>query len=64
MQQVLIHWILLKKNDVSNLKSDVNKLDIDKFKNFPNNLSYLKSKADKLVPVPVDLSKLGDVVKK
>ena len=31
MQQVLIHWILLKKNDVSNLKSDVNKLDIDKF---------------------------------
>ena len=31
MQQVLIHLILLKKNDVSNLKSDVNKLDIDKF---------------------------------
>ena len=37
-------------------------------KNVPSNLSYLKSKVDKLdvdksVPVPVDLSKLIDVVK-
>ena len=37
-------------------------------KNIPTDLSNLKSKvdnldADKLVPVPVDLSKLGDVVK-
>ena len=37
-------------------------------KNVPTNLSNLKSKinklcVDKLVPVPVDLSKLGDVVK-
>ena len=37
-------------------------------KNVPNNLSNLKSKVDKLdvdklVPVPVDLSKLCDVVK-
>ena len=29
----------------------------------PTNLSKLKSKVDKLVPVPADLSKLGDVVK-
>ena len=38
-------------------------------KNVPTNLSNLKSKVDKLdvdklVPVPVDLSKLSDVVKR
>ena len=38
-------------------------------KNVPTNLSNLKSKVDKLdvdklVPVPLDLSKLSDVVKK
>ena len=37
-------------------------------KNVPSNLSNLKSKVDKLdidklVPVPIDLSKLSDVVK-
>ena len=39
-----------KKVDLTNLKSDVDKLDIDKLKN-------------KLVPIPIDLSKLSDVVK-
>ena len=68
MQQVLIHQNLLKKVDVANLKSDVNKLDTDQFKNVPNNLSNLESKVnkldvDKLVPAHVDLSKLSDVVK-
>ena len=29
MQQVLTHQILLKKTDLANLKSDVDKLDID-----------------------------------
>ena len=58
----------VKKVDLANLKSDVDKLDIDKLKNAPTNLSNLKSKVDKLdvdklVPVPVDLSKLSDVVK-
>ena len=57
-----------KKVDLASLKSDSDKLDIDKFKNAPSNLSNLKSKVhkldvDKLVPVPVDLSKLSDVVK-
>ena len=57
-----------KKVHLANLKSDVNKLDIDKLKNLPTNLISLKSKVDeldvdKLVPIPVDLSKLGDVVK-
>ena len=56
------------KVDLVNLKSDVDKLNIDKLKNVPNNLSNLKSKADKLdvvklVPVLVDLSKLRDLVK-
>ena len=57
-----------KKTDLAHLKSDVDKLDIDKLKNVPINLSNLKSKVDKLgvdklVPAPVDLSKLSDVVK-
>ena len=51
-----------------NLKSDVDKLDIDKSKNIPTNWNILKSKVDKLdvdklVLVPVDLSKLSDVIK-
>ena len=54
-----------KKVDLASLKSNVDKLDL---KNFPNNFSNLKSKVDKLdvdklVPAPVDLSKLSDVVK-
>ena len=57
-----------KKTYLVNLKSNVDKLDIDKLKNVPSNLSNFKSKVnrldvDKLVPVPVDLSKLSDVVK-
>ena len=57
-----------KKVHFTNLKSNVDKLDIDKIKNIPSNLNNLKSKKDKLdihklVLVPVDLSKLSDVVK-
>ena len=57
-----------KKVDLANLKSNVDKLDIDKLKNAPTNLSNLKTKVNKLdvdksVPVPVDLSKLSDVAK-
>ena len=41
---------------------------IDKLKNVPSGLSSLKSKVDKLdvdklIPAPVDLSKLSDLVK-
>ena len=43
------------KNDLANLKSDVDKLDIDKLKNVPTNLSNFskvdKSDVDKLVPL-------------
>ena len=47
------------------LKSDLGKLDIDKLKNVPSNLSNLKSKVDKLdvdklVPIPADFSKVSD----
>ena len=54
-----------KKIDKANLKSDVDKLDIDKLKIVPTNLRNFKSKVDKLdvdelVPVPVDLSKISD----
>ena len=57
-----------KMVDLASLKSNVDKLDIDKLKNIPSNLSNLKGKvdkfdADKLVPIPVDLSKLSDVKK-
>ena len=52
----------LLKVDLPNLKSDVDKLDVDKLKNVPTDLSNSKSKVakldvDKLVPAPVDLSK-------
>ena len=59
-----------KKADLANLKSDVDKLDIEELKNVfnPSFLNNLKSKVDKLdldelVPVPVNLSKLSNVVK-
>ena len=57
-----------KKVDLANLKSNVDKLDVDKLKNVPSGLSSLKSKVDKLdigklETTPVDLSKLSNVVK-
>ena len=57
-----------RKIDLAHLKSNVDKLDIDKLKNVPTVLSNLKSKkakfdVNKLIPIPVDLSKLSDVVK-
>ena len=36
-----------KKVDLASLKSDAEKLDIDKLKNIPINLSNLKSKVEK-----------------
>ena len=56
------------KSNLASLKTENDKLDIDKLKNLPSNLSYLKNKIDKLdidklASVPVDLSKLGNVVK-
>ena len=55
------------KTNVANLKTDVDKLDIDKLRSLRNNLSNLKTKVDKLdvdklAPVPADLSKLNNVV--
>ena len=57
-----------KKVDLAHSKSNVDKLDVDKLKNVLTNLRNLKSKVDKLdvdklVPIPIDLSKLSDVVK-
>ena len=64
----MIYQNVLKKVDLASLKSEADKLDIDKLEKVPTGLYSLKSKvdkldADKLVPVPVDLSKLSDVVK-
>ena len=58
---------LTKTVDLASLKSDLDKLDIDKLKNVSTNLSNLKSilgklDVDILVPAPIDLSKLIDVV--
>ena len=57
-----------KKVDLASLKSNVDKLDIDKLKNVPSGLSNLKSKVDeldivKLETTPVDVSKLSNAVK-
>ena len=62
-QKMLIHQTL------TNLKSNVNKLYIDKLKTVPINPNNLESKVyerdiDKLKTVPVDLKKLTDVVEK
>ena len=56
------------KSNLANLKTEVDKLDINKLKSLQNNSSKLKTKVDKLdivklAPVPVDLSKLSYVVK-
>ena len=53
---------------MSRLKSSIDKLDSDKFKNIPTNFNNLKRKidkldVDKLSPVPVDSCKLSDLVK-
>ena len=61
-----------KKVDLATLKSNVDKLDIDKLKNVPTYLSNLEGKVDKLnvdklLSLPVDLSKVNvknDAVKK
>ena len=50
------------------MKSDVGKLDTDKLKNVRSKLRNLKTKLekldiDKLITVPIDISKLRDVVK-
>ena len=57
-----------RKIDLVNIKSDVDKLDVDNLKNVLTNLTNLKSKVDKLdvgklVPALADLSKLSNVVK-
>ena len=58
----MIHWILLKKTDFVKLKSNAYKI-----KNVSGNLTNLRNKVDKLdvdklVTVPVDFSKISDVV--
>ena len=57
-----------KKADIASLKLDTDKLDIDELVKVISGLSSLKNKEDKLVigklkSIPVDLSKLSDVVK-
>ena len=64
---MLIHHFA-KKIDLANLKSDVDRLDIDKLKRLPTNLSNLKSKVDKLdigklESTPLDLRKVSNIIK-
>ena len=59
---------LAAKYDLVSLKAEVDKLDIDKLKSVPTNLSNLKGKVvkldiGKLETTPVHLSKLSNVVK-
>ena len=65
---MLIHHLLLKKTEIASLKSNVDKLDIDKLKNVPIDLSNFKSKVEKfdigkLKTTLVVLSKLSNIVK-
>ena len=71
-EKELIHGVdtskFAKKVDLASWKSNLDKLDIEKWKNVSTNLNNWKSKVDKLdvnklVPVSVDLSKLSNVVK-
>ena len=59
---------LAAKSDLVILKTEFDKLDTDKLKNVPTNLSNLKSEVDKLdigklKTTAVDLSKLSNIVK-
>ena len=56
-QKQMQHKLTHLKTDLANLKSDLDKSDIDKMKNVD------KLDINKLVPVSVDLSKLSAVVK-
>ena len=55
---------MLKKTDFVKLKSNAYKINIDKLQNVSGNLTNLRNKVDvdKLVTVPVDFSKISDVV--
>ena len=58
-----------KKVVLARLRSDVDELDINKFKTVPINLKNLQSRTDKLnvnrlESVPTDLKKLSDVFNK
>ena len=61
-------WIHYETRKLYDKNIQLDKLDIDKLKNFPTNLRNLKTKVDnldvdKLVPVSAHLSKLSDTVK-
>ena len=67
MQQVLIHPKFPEKAHLPSVISDIDKLYIDELDKASSSFSNLKSNldkldADKLLPVPVDSSKLSDSV--
>ena len=58
-----------KKTDLANLKSDVDKLNIDELNNVSSHLNNLRSKVDKLdigklETTPIDSCKLSNALKK
>ena len=58
----------VKKSDLTSIKSEIDKLDIDRLEKQPTSLNSLKSKVDKLdigklETIPVDWRKLSNVVK-
>ena len=52
-----------KKFHLDNFEYIVDELAIDRLKTLPTNLSNFKSKAHKLVPIPIGSNKLSDVLK-
>ena len=56
--ELIHHFLLKKETDLPNLKSDIDKVDIDELKIVPSNLNNLKNKVDKLDIVKLERTPL------
>ena len=59
MREVLIHRNFLKKDDVANLKSEINKLDTAKLETAPAELSKLSNVVKNVVVEKADYNELA-----
>ena len=59
MREVLIHRSFLKKDDVANLKSEINKLDTAKLETAPAELSKLSNVVENVVVEKADYNELA-----
>ena len=59
MREVLIHRSFLKKDDVANLKSEINKLDTAKLETAPAELTKLSNVVKNVVVEKADYNELA-----